>query len=64
MLWVAMMLMPIGHPVMNSITIVQVSDAGPEEERRLAKALTILYIISPLLAFTVVGVLSASQAAL
>lgn len=63
MLWFALMLMPTGPPAMKLITMVQVSDAGPEDERRIAKILTISYIISPLLAFTVVGALRASQAA-
>lgn len=39
MLWFAMMLMPTGPPAMKLITMVQVSDAGPEDERRIAKIL-------------------------
>jgi predicted permease len=64
MLWFAMMLMPTGPPAMKLITMVQVSDAGPDDERRIAKILTISYIISPVLAITVVGALRASQAAI
>ena len=64
MLWFAMMLMPTGPPAMKLITMVQVSDAGIEDERKIAKILTVSYIISPLLAFTVVGALKASQAAI
>lgn len=64
MLWFAMMLMPTGPPAMKLITMVQVSDAGPEDERKIAKILTIAYIFSPVLAFTVVGALRASQVAL
>jgi nitrate reductase NapE component len=64
MLWFAMMLMPTGPPAMKLITMVQVSDAGPEDERRIAKILTIAYVFSPVLAFTVVGALRASQAAI
>jgi predicted permease len=64
MLWFAMMLMPTGPPAMKLITMVQVSDAGPDDERRIAKILTISYIISPVLAFTVVGALRASVAAM
>jgi hypothetical protein len=63
-LWFAMMLLPTGPPAMKLITMVQVSDAGPEDERRIAKILTVSYIISPLLAFTVVGALRASHAAM
>ncbi|KAF1848982.1 uncharacterized protein K460DRAFT_83755 [Cucurbitaria berberidis CBS 394.84] len=64
MLWFAMMLMPTGPPAMKLITMVQVSDAGVDDERRIAKILTISYIISPILAVTVVGALKASQAAI
>lgn len=64
MLWFAMMLMPTGPPAMKLITMVQVSDAGEEDERRIAKILTISYIISPFLALTVVGAMRASQAAI
>lgn len=64
MLWFAMMLMPTGPPAMQLITMVQVSDAGVEDERKIAKILTVSYMISPLLAFTVVGALRASQAAI
>lgn len=64
MLWFAMMLMPTGPPAMKLITMVQVSDAGEADERRIAKILTISYIISPILAISVVGALRASQAAI
>jgi len=63
MLWFAMMLMPTGPPAMKLITMIQVSDADEEDEAKVAKLLTISYIISPVLAFTVVGSLKASQAA-
>jgi predicted permease len=64
MLWFAMMLMPTGPPAMKLITMVQVSDAGEEDERKIAKILTVSYIISPILACTVVGALRASVAAI
>lgn len=64
MLWFAMMLMPTGPPAMKLITMVQVSDAGIEDERKIAKILTISYIISPILAVVVVGALYASEAAI
>jgi predicted permease len=64
MLWFAMMLMPTGPPAMKLITMVQVSDAGEDDERKIAKILTVSYIISPILAFTVVGALRASVAAI
>ena len=64
MLWFAMMLMPTGPPAMKLIAMVQVSDAGVEEERKIAKILTVSYVISPVLAFVVVGALYASEAAM
>ncbi|KAJ4361728.1 hypothetical protein N0V95_001621 [Ascochyta clinopodiicola] len=64
MLWFAMMLMPTGPPAMKLITMVQVSDAGVEDERKIAKILTISYIVSPILAVVVVGALYASEAAI
>jgi predicted permease len=64
MLWFAMMLMPTGPPAMKLITMVQVSDAGIEDERKIAKILTTSYVISPLLAVVVVGALYASEAAI
>jgi predicted permease len=64
MLWFTMMLMPAGPPAMKLITMIQVSNAGVEDERRIAKILTISYVVSPVLAFTVVGALKASQAAI
>jgi len=64
MLWFAMMLMPTGPPAMKLITMVQVSGASEEDENTMAKLLTISYVISPILAFTVVGSLRASVAAI
>ncbi|OCL07200.1 hypothetical protein AOQ84DRAFT_389664 [Glonium stellatum] len=64
MLWFAMMLMPTGPPAMKLITMLQVSDADDEEEYKVAKLLTLSYMISPILAFTVVGSLRATQAVL
>lgn len=64
MLWFAMMLMPTGPPAMKLITMVQVSGAGVKDEQRMAKILTISYIVSPILALTVVGALQASKAAM
>ena len=80
MLWFAMMLMPTGPPAMKLITMVEVSDADEEDEHKIARLLTvnappilsyilltmtqISYIVSPILAFTVVGSLRASQAAM
>ncbi|KAK3934048.1 auxin efflux carrier [Diplogelasinospora grovesii] len=64
MLWFAMMLMPTGPSAMKLISLVQVSQGEEEEEANIAKLLTISYIISPILSFTVVGSLLASQASI
>ncbi|OSS51473.1 hypothetical protein B5807_03598 [Epicoccum nigrum] len=64
MLWFAMMLMPTDPPAMKLITMVQVSDAGMEEERKIARILTVSYVISPALAFVVAGALYATEAAM
>ncbi|KAL5606888.1 hypothetical protein BROUX41_003265 [Berkeleyomyces rouxiae] len=57
MLWFALMLMPTGPPAMKLITLVQVSNAGEEEETAIAKLLTLSYLISPVLSFTVTAAL-------
>ncbi|TPX17706.1 uncharacterized protein E0L32_002807 [Thyridium curvatum] len=64
MLWFTLMLMPTGPPAMKLITLVQVSDAGEEDETSIAKLLTISYLISPVLSLTVVGGLKATQMAM
>ncbi|KAF2621974.1 hypothetical protein BU25DRAFT_435186 [Macroventuria anomochaeta] len=46
------------------ITMVQVSDAGVEDERKIAKILATSYIISPILVVVVVGALYVSKAAM
>jgi hypothetical protein len=61
MLWFSTMLMPTGSPAMELITMV--SDAGVEDERRIAGILAISYVVSPVMVFVVVGALRASQAA-
>ncbi|RDI80731.1 hypothetical protein Vi05172_g9326 [Venturia inaequalis] len=63
-LWFAMALMPTGPSAMKLITMIQVSYGSAEEEQKIAKLLTISYVISPILAFTVVGALRAAQAAI
>ncbi|KAG9726439.1 membrane transporter, partial [Aureobasidium melanogenum] len=61
-LWFAMMLMPTGPPAMKLTALADVSGAGDEEKMSIAKFLTISYAISPLICFSVVGALKASQA--
>ncbi|THY10650.1 membrane transporter [Aureobasidium pullulans] len=61
-LWFAMMLMPTGPPAMKLTALADVSGAGDEEKMSIAKFLTVSYAISPLICFSVVGSLKASQA--
>ncbi|KAK4160330.1 auxin efflux carrier [Cladorrhinum sp. PSN259] len=63
-LWFTMMLMPSGPSAMKLISLVQVSDVSKDDEAKIARLLTISYIISPLLSLTVVGSLIASRAAI
>ncbi|KAK4466242.1 auxin efflux carrier [Cladorrhinum samala] len=63
-LWFTLMMMPSGPSAQKLISLVQVSDVNKEDEAKIAKLLTISYIISPILSFTVVGSLMASQAAI
>ncbi|KAF8193880.1 auxin efflux carrier [Mycena galopus ATCC 62051] len=62
MVWFAMMLMPTGPPAPMLVALVQVSNPGGEEEKIVSKLLAICYLISPILSFTVVGSLRASEA--
>ncbi|KAF2771004.1 hypothetical protein EJ03DRAFT_373315 [Teratosphaeria nubilosa] len=62
-LWFAMMLMPVGPPAMKLTALADVSGADEEQKMGIAKFLTISYAISPLICFSVVGALKASQAA-
>ncbi|KAL1587011.1 hypothetical protein WHR41_04109 [Cladosporium halotolerans] len=63
MLWFAMMLMPVGPPALSITAMADVSGAGEEVKLGIAKFLTVSYAVSPLICFSVVGALKASQAA-
>jgi nitrate reductase NapE component len=63
-LWFTMMLMPVGPTAMNLTSLVDVAGSDEEEKLSMSKFLVISYAISPVLAFTVVGALKASQAAM
>ena len=60
MLWFATNFMPTGPHALTFITMVQVSDAGVEDERKITEILTVSYTISPILAVVTVGVLYVS----
>ena len=63
-LWFALMLMPTGPPAMKLTALADVNNAPDSEKLSIAKFLTIVYAISPLIAFTVVGSLKASEIAI
>ncbi|KAJ9627905.1 hypothetical protein H2203_003124 [Taxawa tesnikishii (nom. ined.)] len=63
-LWFSLMLMPTGPPALKLTALADVNGADEKEKMSIAKFLTMSYVISPLLCFTVVGSLKASEAAL
>jgi len=63
MLWFAMMLMPVGPPALSITAMADVSGADETQKLSIAKFLTVSYVVSPLICFSVVGALKASQAA-
>ncbi|KZF26271.1 hypothetical protein L228DRAFT_279503 [Xylona heveae TC161] len=63
-LWFAMMMMPTGPSAMKLVALADVDGSSEAEKMSIAKFLTITYAISPLICFTVVGSLKASQAAM
>ncbi|KAF7509848.1 hypothetical protein GJ744_007359 [Endocarpon pusillum] len=64
MLWFTMMLMPTGPPAMKLTAMAEVNGADDEEKMAISKILVITYAVTPLICFTVVGALKASQAAI
>ncbi|KAL8771186.1 MAG: hypothetical protein Q9209_003357 [Squamulea sp. 1 TL-2023] len=60
----AMMLMPAGPPAMAISSLSDCNDSSDEEKDAISKFLIIAYMVSPLLCFTVVGSLRASEAVL
>lgn len=63
-LWFALMLMPTGPPAMKLTALADVNNAPESEKLSIAKFLTIVYAISPLICFAVVGSLKASEMAI
>ncbi|KAI4107974.1 MAG: hypothetical protein L6R37_001256 [Teloschistes peruensis] len=61
-LFFAMMLMPTGPPAMVISSLAECNDASEEEKMSISKFLIIAYMVSPILCFTVVGSLKASEA--
>ena len=63
-LWFSMMLMPTGPPAMSLIPMADVSDTQESITMTIAKLLTAMYALSPVLACVVVAALKTSQVAL
>ncbi|KAK3342564.1 auxin efflux carrier [Neurospora tetraspora] len=60
-LWFTMMMMPIGPPAMRLVALADVNNLPQQAKMATAKLLTISYIATPLIAFSVVGALRAAQ---
>ncbi|KAL8965806.1 MAG: hypothetical protein Q9183_003678 [Haloplaca sp. 2 TL-2023] len=59
-----MMLMPTGPPAMAVQSVAECNDCDDEEKMAISKFLIVAYTVSPILCFTVVGSLKASEAAM
>ncbi|TEA18383.1 putative transporter [Colletotrichum sidae] len=62
LLWFCMMLMPTGPPAMKLTALADCEDSDESQKMLIAKFLTMSYIISPLICFTVVGALKSTEA--
>ncbi|KAL2109532.1 hypothetical protein VUR80DRAFT_2338 [Thermomyces stellatus] len=60
-LWFAMMLMPVGPPAMKLLALADVNDVDEEITMSIARLLTASYAVTPLISFSVVGALRASE---
>ncbi|KAJ5165614.1 Auxin efflux carrier [Penicillium coprophilum] len=63
-LWFSMMLMPAGPPALVISGLAELAQASETEKMVIAKALTIMYALSPFVCFTITGALKASEAVL
>lgn len=63
-LWFCMCLMPCGPPAMKLVPMADVSGTDEGVKMTVAKLLTVMYGLSPLLSFVVVAALKVSQKAL
>ncbi|KAI9778764.1 MAG: hypothetical protein M1816_003900 [Peltula sp. TS41687] len=64
MLWFCLMLMPTGPPAIRLTALADVNGSSEHEKMSIAKFLTIAYTVSPLICFSVVAALRATEAAL
>lgn len=63
-LWFSMMLMPCGPPAFVISGLADLAGVPESEEIEIAKSLTIMYALSPLVSFSITGALKASEAVL
>ncbi|KAI1345112.1 auxin efflux carrier [Xylariaceae sp. FL0016] len=63
-LWWTLMMMPIGPTAMKVLALADVSGASDKVRMSIAMFLTLSYIITPLVSFSVVGALEAAKAVL
>ncbi|KAL4904432.1 hypothetical protein BDW74DRAFT_30798 [Aspergillus multicolor] len=61
-LWFSMMLMPAGPPALVIQGLAELAKASETQKMTIAKTLTIMYILSPCISFTITGALKACQA--
>ncbi|KAJ5731624.1 uncharacterized protein N7483_006132 [Penicillium malachiteum] len=64
MLWFSMMLMPAGPPALVILGLAELAQASEGEKMAIAKSLTIMYALSPVVCFTITGALKAVEAVL
>ncbi|KAL4791587.1 hypothetical protein BDV19DRAFT_370183 [Aspergillus venezuelensis] len=63
-LWFSMMLMPAGPPALVIQGLAELAKASEATKMTIAKTLTIMYILSPCISFTITGALKACQSVL
>ncbi|KAL4944653.1 hypothetical protein BDV06DRAFT_186754 [Aspergillus oleicola] len=63
-LWFSMMLMPAGPPALVIQGLAELANTSEATKMTIAKALTIMYILSPCISFTITGALKACQSVL
>ncbi|KAL6235541.1 hypothetical protein BDW75DRAFT_209322 [Aspergillus navahoensis] len=61
-LWFSMMLMPAGPPALVIQGLAELAKASETQKMTIAKMLTIMYMLSPCISFTITGALKACQA--
>lgn len=61
-LWFVLMMIPTGPSATKLVALADVSNTSEEERMGVAKFLTIIYAVSPLICFAVVGSLKATVA--